>query len=394
MSRLPATRRGKQTFEKILQGAVESFARKGYHATSVSEICRAAKVANGSFYQYFPDKSDVFEELIFRFKNEFVAALQNVGDVREACEKLFDFFEILGPSFQIFREAEFLDIPHPMENFYRTAIPRLMEILNTGEAQTWAFLGGITMTALFFGVWPKKPIDEKIRDAFYDVATNGIAVGKETGAAAVSFAGRKTVGSQDQLPSGRSERTKTQLVAAARSCFASKGYADTHISHITQLADTAMGTFYVHFNEKREILSLVTREIREQMQSEVIKACTGVSNRIEVERRAFCCFLEYLMVNHDIYRIVREAEFAEPSIGMDYYFQIWKTWSTLLGEAMKKKQVRRADPGVAAAFLMGSESHAGMRWVLWKEDHIPPAEAVENTWKYLCHGLAVSDGKN
>jgi AcrR family transcriptional regulator len=58
----------KQTFfnlsdekrESILGAAVAEFAEKGYKAASVSAIVAAAKIAKGSFYQYFEDKDDLY----------------------------------------------------------------------------------------------------------------------------------------------------------------------------------------------------------------------------------------------------------------------------------------------------------------------------------------------
>jgi TetR/AcrR family transcriptional regulator, fatty acid metabolism regulator protein len=45
--------------EKILRAAVKVFARKGFYATRVSEIAKAAGVADGTIYLYFENKDDV-----------------------------------------------------------------------------------------------------------------------------------------------------------------------------------------------------------------------------------------------------------------------------------------------------------------------------------------------
>jgi AcrR family transcriptional regulator len=56
---LPDGKRG-----TILQAAVAEFAEKGYKAASVSAIVAAAKIAKGSFYQYFEDKDDLYVHII------------------------------------------------------------------------------------------------------------------------------------------------------------------------------------------------------------------------------------------------------------------------------------------------------------------------------------------
>ncbi len=49
---------------QILDAALTVFARKGFHAASVSDIVRAAQVARGTFYLYFPSKRELFEALV------------------------------------------------------------------------------------------------------------------------------------------------------------------------------------------------------------------------------------------------------------------------------------------------------------------------------------------
>lgn len=51
--------RGTDKRERILRAAIKVFARKGFYATRVSEIAKAAGVADGTIYLYFKNKDDV-----------------------------------------------------------------------------------------------------------------------------------------------------------------------------------------------------------------------------------------------------------------------------------------------------------------------------------------------
>ena len=70
--------------EAILNAAIEVFAQKGFHHARVSDVARAAKVADGTIYLYFKSKDDL---LISLFEEKMQ---QIVESFREAvcCEEL------------------------------------------------------------------------------------------------------------------------------------------------------------------------------------------------------------------------------------------------------------------------------------------------------------------
>jgi AcrR family transcriptional regulator len=59
--------RGEETRTRILDAALEVFARYGYDGAGVAEICRRAGVTKGGFYHHFPSKQDVFLEMLERW---------------------------------------------------------------------------------------------------------------------------------------------------------------------------------------------------------------------------------------------------------------------------------------------------------------------------------------
>lgn len=69
--------RGEETRERILAAAEECFARQGYEATGVAEICQKAGVSKGAFFHHFPTKQEVFLELLERW-------LANLGETLAA----------------------------------------------------------------------------------------------------------------------------------------------------------------------------------------------------------------------------------------------------------------------------------------------------------------------
>jgi AcrR family transcriptional regulator len=58
-----STRRQRQIavrIEQILDAAARLFATKGFHRTTTREIAEAADVAEGTLYNYFENKNDLF----------------------------------------------------------------------------------------------------------------------------------------------------------------------------------------------------------------------------------------------------------------------------------------------------------------------------------------------
>ncbi len=62
--------------ERILRAAVKVFAKKGFYASRVSEIAKAAGVADGTIYLYFDSKDDVLESLFEDRTERLLTALR------------------------------------------------------------------------------------------------------------------------------------------------------------------------------------------------------------------------------------------------------------------------------------------------------------------------------
>src|SRR5262249_32790885 len=62
--------------EQVLRHAKRIFARKGYHRTNIADIIDRAQIARGTFYLYFENKKDLFEELLEQVVGELGLRIQ------------------------------------------------------------------------------------------------------------------------------------------------------------------------------------------------------------------------------------------------------------------------------------------------------------------------------
>ena len=77
------------TRERILDAALEVFARKGYHRAIVDDIVRASRTSKGAVYHHFPNKEAVFLALVDEFSARLAAAVAAaIGTRRGALAKV------------------------------------------------------------------------------------------------------------------------------------------------------------------------------------------------------------------------------------------------------------------------------------------------------------------
>lgn len=95
--------------QRITDLAIAEFAAADYENASITNIVKQAKIAKGSFYQYFEDKKDLYLYLVDS------ASEQRMHYIKEAeqSKKSSDFFETLR---WLFRVSSQFSLEHPLLN--------------------------------------------------------------------------------------------------------------------------------------------------------------------------------------------------------------------------------------------------------------------------------------
>lgn len=80
--------------DRIIDCAIEEFAEYGFEKASITRIVDRAKIAKGSFYQYFEDKKDIYKYVIYAVSQEKLKYFNDVGGMPEEV-KFFEQLHIL-----------------------------------------------------------------------------------------------------------------------------------------------------------------------------------------------------------------------------------------------------------------------------------------------------------
>ncbi|MFB5086563.1 TetR/AcrR family transcriptional regulator [Psychrobacillus sp. PGGUH221] len=84
---LPLTKKGEKTRQHLLNIAEEVFGEKGYFNASIVDITQKANVAQGTFYNYFPSKQSIFEELVRNMSHTFRSEIRNAIKTADSFEE-------------------------------------------------------------------------------------------------------------------------------------------------------------------------------------------------------------------------------------------------------------------------------------------------------------------
>ena len=187
----------------------------------------------------------------------------------------------------------------------------------------------------------------------------------------------------------RGERTLRKILDAARDEFGERGFAESSIVAITQRAGVALGTFYTYFDSKEAVFQALVRDMSGQVRDHVAPAFRDATDALDGERRALESFLQFARKRRDVYRIIDEAEFVEPSAYREHYETTATRIAARLIAARDKgefsEHYSNDDFDVLAWAIMGANVFLGLRYSVWTS--ADPRRIAEITSRLLRSGL-------
>lgn len=188
----PKTKLGLTKIQTILVEAEALFAEHGFSGVSISDICKAAHTAVGTFYIYFESKTDIYRYLVEKYKQDIRKELANsiagctsrLEIEREGIKCFIRYsmsnpsvYNIIWGSLAVDKEM-FTDYYESFARSYARALSGVREELTVEDVTSLAYmLMGMTnfmgLRAIFEGM-TNEQIDEMVDKSIVPVLEHGI----------------------------------------------------------------------------------------------------------------------------------------------------------------------------------------------------------------------------
>ena len=190
--KLPKTKRGRETRDKLLVAAEKEFGERGFHEAAISGITRSAGVALGTFYVYFDSKEEIFRALVAHMGHltrawisERVAeSPDRLTAERRGIAAFFEFVRRHGHLYQIISEAQFV-AEDAYREYYSSFADAYRQNLEQAAADkdiregdyevwAWALIGMSVFLGMRFAAWDDSRSADDLADAVGDLISTGM----------------------------------------------------------------------------------------------------------------------------------------------------------------------------------------------------------------------------
>jgi len=186
----------------------------------------------------------------------------------------------------------------------------------------------------------------------------------------------------------RGRETLRRLLDAAAAEFGERGFHEASISGITRRAGTALGSFYTYFDSKDAIFAALVRDMSQGVAQAAAAGVSPGATGIQREREALEAFLSFARQHKELYRIIDEAEFADPASYRAHYEGTARRIASRFDESVAAGAMAPGDNEIRAWAVMGMNVFLGLRFGVWAEDR-SIEELGETSAALLRQGLGI-----
>lgn len=185
---------------------------------------------------------------------------------------------------------------------------------------------------------------------------------------------------------GRSKQTRESLAHAALELFEEKGYYNTTSRDIAELAGTSVGSFYVYFEDKRDVLLELVQELRRDGLERTMEVLRDAVDDVATPEER----VQLLLTSLSTLKGLHPYLWAQAKLLAHFDSEVAEVLGEFCGELTRAvaraieawaPKVRVADPEVAAAVVLQT---AGItEYANGSADRKLSAEVRESLYRYL-----------
>lgn len=183
----------------------------------------------------------------------------------------------------------------------------------------------------------------------------------------------------------RKEKTRQELLAAARKVLAEKGYHNAKIIDIASAADIGVGTFYLYYPTKDAVFLELVEETARLLKEQIEQARATVTSSVEKIRAANQAFFRFAQDNRELLKIIFGHGNTFNELLRQVYAMFVADAAERFTEGVSNGELRPLPPQVVANALVGMFAQV-VSW--WIEQDEPSAETMtEIMTDFVLHGF-------
>ena len=186
---------------------------------------------------------------------------------------------------------------------------------------------------------------------------------------------------------------REKILKAAISSFAQKGYHDTSISKIINKAGIARGTFYLYFENKRQIFDSILENLIVEIDRCIKKIEIGKERQNPLEqlkdnlRRIFTLFVENPELSRILLRHAAGLDKESDQKITEFYNNIADKIEDALKLGIKMELIRGCNPRITSFLILGSIKELIEHVTLTMKNKSDINPVIDEILNFGLHGL-------
>ncbi len=178
----------------------------------------------------------------------------------------------------------------------------------------------------------------------------------------------------------------------ATEVFAEKGFHETTIAQIAQIAKIAEGSIYHYFENKEDLLFSIPEERMENFFSGLREHLRGIKGALNKLRKLIWCHLKFYEKNKDYTQILLLELRRNPRFNQSKAYGMIREYSKIIlqviEEGKKEKAIRKEiDPYILRDIILGTIEHFAIRgFILGRFPNL--SEAGDHLYDQIVGGVA------